>query len=318
MDIYEFFERIDEKKIREFIRDKQEEHLTLEFKTVSKADLTDKQDKKNFAKTLSGFANSSGGIIVWGVEAKKIQGIDCACGVKEIMPLSQFVSRLNQLTGELVHPLVEGVAHRKVTISGDKGFVVTLVPESDAGPHMAMGFEGRHYKRSGESFYPMEHYDIEDMFGRRKKPKLSLCSEVVRGGISGSSPNRQFDCHLYVGIENSGRGLAKHVAIEIELNDPYHLGDLRYHTGEEYGFRILRRLRSKARLVSLGADVVIHPKSSLRVALIAFKVMEASAPDQDVVIKADIMAEDMRTVEEKLIITRADIKSKILPGKSQA
>jgi len=71
MDIHEFFKRIDESMINEFIQRGQEEHLTLEFKTVNKADLSDKQDKKAFAKAVSGFANSSGGVIVWGVVARK-------------------------------------------------------------------------------------------------------------------------------------------------------------------------------------------------------------------------------------------------------
>jgi predicted HTH transcriptional regulator len=85
MGIKDFFDLIDLEKIKEFVQDQQEEHLTLEFKTVSRADLTDKQDRRNFAKAISGFANSSGGTIVWGVEAKgNKQKIDCACGFKEI------------------------------------------------------------------------------------------------------------------------------------------------------------------------------------------------------------------------------------------
>ena len=313
MDIKTFFDQIDKKTIGEFIRDNQEEHLTLEFKTVAGADFSNKDDRKNYAKALSGFANSSGGIIVWGVEAKNIHGKDCACKEKEIVSLSQFVSKLNQLSGELIHPPVEGVLHKKVQISSDKGFAVTFVPESDIGPHMAMGFEGRHYKRSGANFYPMEHYDVEDMFGRRKKPKLALSTDIVRGGISGYAPNRQFDCHLFVGIENLGRGLAKHIAIEIELNVPYHLGDLKYYTSESYGFKTLRRLGSKTPLISLGADVVIHTKSSLRVALIPFKVMEASDLPEDVVINAEIMAEDMPNIKESKIVKGSEIKEKIVP-----
>jgi predicted HTH transcriptional regulator len=60
-------------------------------------------DKRNLAKCLSGFANSSGGIIVWGVDARKnAQGIDCASAASEIASIRQFLSRLNELTGEAV------------------------------------------------------------------------------------------------------------------------------------------------------------------------------------------------------------------------
>jgi hypothetical protein len=313
MDIKTYFDQINKKTIEEFIRDSQEEHLTLEFKTVAGADFSNKDDRRNYARALSGFANSSGGIIVWGVEAKNIRGKDCAYGAKEIMSLSQFVSKLNQLSGELVHPPVEGVLHKKVPVSSDKGFAVSFVPESDIGPHMAMGFEGRHYKRSGASFYPMEHYDIEDMFGRRKKPKLALGTEIKRAGIAGSAPNRQFDGHLFIGIENSGRGLARNIAIEIALNEPYHLGSIWHFTAERSGFTELRRLGSNAPLISLGADKVIHAKSSLRVAICRFKVSEASGPPQDIVINAEIMAEDMPNVKDIKIIKGSELKEKIVP-----
>lgn len=314
MDLRKFYKQINRRLIKDFINDNQEEHLTLDFKTVNKADFSNRDDRRNFAKSLSGFANSSGGIIIWGVEAKpNQQGIDCACGKKEIQPLSQLISKLNEFTGQFVHPTVNDVVHRKIVTSGDKGFAVTLVSESDSGPHMAKGGEDRYYKRSGDSFYRMEHFDIEDMFGRRKKPKLSLCTEIKRKGFSGHKGARKFDCHLFVGIENSGRGIAKHVAIEIELNDPYHLGDIRYHTNEEYGFQLLKRPRSEVRLISLGADAVIHPKSSLIVALIPFKVMETLAPPQDVVIEAEIMAEDMRIVKDRKVVKGNKIKEKIIP-----
>jgi len=120
MDIFKFYKKIDEKKIREFVENNQEENLNLEFKTIRRADLIDRDDKKNFAKALSGFANSDGGLVIWGVNAKKnAQGIDCACGFNEIKPLSLFVSKLNDFTGEFVKPIVDRVTHKKIVSSDD-------------------------------------------------------------------------------------------------------------------------------------------------------------------------------------------------------
>jgi predicted HTH transcriptional regulator len=67
----EDFERIDLNEVNDYVAAQQEENLVLEFKSVNSADLSNADDKKNLAKALSGFANSSGGIIVWGVEARK-------------------------------------------------------------------------------------------------------------------------------------------------------------------------------------------------------------------------------------------------------
>jgi len=316
MDIYRLYNLIDANKINEFVKDSQEEHLTLEFKTVSKADFTDREDRKNFAKALSGFANSSGGLVIWGVEAKKNQqGFDCAYGIKQIIPLPLFMSKLNEFTGQFVNPIVEGVKHKKVVSSGDKGFAVTLIPESDAGPHMAKAGVTRYYKRSGDSFYKMEHFDIEDMFGRRKKPKLSLCVDIKSAGGSSGPEGKKYDCHVWLGIKNSGRGIAKYAALAIEVKKPYHLvGDIKYHTGKDYGFQKLEKPSSKKTVYSLGANIVIHPKSSLLIALVAFRIGERQQEIKDVVIDAEIMAEDIRTVEEKKVVSGKEIRSRVVPN----
>jgi predicted HTH transcriptional regulator len=175
MNLSETFDRLGANEIAEFIQLSQEEHLHLDFKTVNSANLRSSDDKRNLAKCLSGFANSSGGIIVWGIDARKnAQGIDCASATVEIAPVRLFVARLNELTGEAASPIVEGVRHKSIAVTRDSGFAATLVPEGDSGPHMAKLGEDRYYKRSGDSFYRMEHFDLEDMFGRRQKPRLSF------------------------------------------------------------------------------------------------------------------------------------------------
>jgi hypothetical protein len=60
--------------------------------------------------------------------------------------------------------------------------VATFVPETDGGPFMALFGEQRYYKRSGDSFYQMEHFDLEDMFGRRQKPNLEMIIEPSKVG----------------------------------------------------------------------------------------------------------------------------------------
>src|SRR5215813_12952091 len=109
MDINQIYETIDLQHIDDYIANRQEEHLTLDFKTINKADLSHKDDRRNFAKALSGFANSSGGLIVWGVKAKEnAEKVDCAVGKEEIYGLQMFLSKLNEFTGDFVRPIVDG------------------------------------------------------------------------------------------------------------------------------------------------------------------------------------------------------------------
>ncbi|MBK9626121.1 MAG: ATP-binding protein [Rhodocyclaceae bacterium] len=57
--------------VEAFVVDRQAEELFLDFKRSSN-DGNDKRlsspDRKNLAKAISGFGNSEGGVIVWGVD----------------------------------------------------------------------------------------------------------------------------------------------------------------------------------------------------------------------------------------------------------
>src|SRR5215216_5245108 len=160
MSLSDQFESLTIADVDNYLALSQEENVYLDFKRINRPDLGHADDKKNLAKAISGFANSSGGLIVWGIDARKNPaGVDCATDRVEIEPLSLFISRLNELTSRAASPIVDGVRHKPIVVSGDRGYAVTLVPESDSGPHMAKLSEDRYYKRSGDTFYKMEHYD---------------------------------------------------------------------------------------------------------------------------------------------------------------
>ena len=78
MNLKEWFESIDLQSLSDMVADGEQENLHLEFKTVNSATLMDKDDKKNFAKALSGFSNANGGLVIWGIYASNKEGVDCA------------------------------------------------------------------------------------------------------------------------------------------------------------------------------------------------------------------------------------------------
>lgn len=313
MKLEEFYNQINKDVIEGFIHDKQEEHLTLEFKTVSKANFSNRDDRKNFAKLLSGFANSNGGITVWGVEATRNQeGIDCACGVKEIQSLSQFLSKLNEFTGSFVNPSIEGVEHRKIVTSGDKGFAVTIVPESDLGPHMAKGGEDRYYKRSGDSFYKMEHFDIEDMFGRRKKPKLSLFTIKRNVRVeSTDSSGKMLESVTLFGLKNTGRGIAKYIHLNLKVNHPYLISPWGLNKAG-IGLNSIRGPHGQFVRYFGDSNLVIHPNSYIEITAITRKFREGTIFIEDLTIDAEIRAEDMSVVQEKTTISGKDLLVKVI------
>src|ERR1043165_444364 len=114
MSLAEQFDALDLNAINAYLAAGQEEHVSLEFKLVNDPELN-RVDRKNFATALSGFANSIGGLIVWGVEARRnAHGVDCAVNTQQIDRLARFITRLNELTGEAVNPLVDAVRHKPI------------------------------------------------------------------------------------------------------------------------------------------------------------------------------------------------------------
>lgn len=197
--------------ILEFVSARRGEDLTLDFK-LAPCSFDNRDERKTLAEAISGFANSAGGLIVWGVEAKPgADKVDCA---QRPVPLDQpklFMSRLVSYSASAVSPVVDGVDHRLVNGPGGP-FALTHVPESSSGPHMAKLGEDRYFKRNGDKFLRMEHFDIADMFGRRRRPALKLFLEKQGNGET-----------LLVTIRNEGRGIAKAPYLALKMPSEFDL-----------------------------------------------------------------------------------------------
>jgi hypothetical protein len=203
-------------EIDRLIAELSSEYLFMDFKCKNANDgsgpLHD-DDRKNLAKALSGFANSSGGVLIWGV--KKEDGKKGA--YKMITNPENFVENLNRATAELVSPYVDSVLHQLLFVDeSGAGVVVSFIPESDKTPHMALlprNEDKHYYRRVGDSFKVMVHYEVADMFGRRSRPKLELALSARLSAAS--NPKKTYDLHIV--ISNTGKAITKHYGLDLEF-----------------------------------------------------------------------------------------------------
>jgi hypothetical protein len=304
MTLQERFEAVDLAAIDSFVTEGREEDLHLDFKGATAQFSRD--DRRNLAEAISGFANSDGGLIVWGVDARPSRdGIDVATAKKEIELLSLFISKLNQYTGDAATPVVDGVVHRRVVIGEDRGFAVTLVPASDSGPHMAKLGVDRYFKRSGSQFLRMEHFEVEDLFGRRKRPVLKPWWRAVVRSRRGDG---DIDYQVVLGIENSGRGSARAPFLSVRIEAPYQLGE--YGLDGNYNQGLPRLVSGRGSgVVKFGgtAHLVIHPGVVHEVTAVSGRLPAASNSLADLVVHYAICAEDTRMESGVLQIPGAAI-----------
>lgn len=118
--------------------------------------IPDTHAKKTWSEALAGFATTSGGVLIWGIDARKPadSDIDAAVGFLLVPDPTAFRSRLQELHHQATDPPVPGVEFLAIPDSaeGGRGFVVCYIPESDYKPHRAELASKRWTIRVGDSF----------------------------------------------------------------------------------------------------------------------------------------------------------------------
>ena len=181
-DIFQKLVYFGEDAIDEFIVNMQTEELFLDFKqaiSVGKNGATlHKDDRKNLAKCISGFGNSEGGVVVWGVECSRDIDIgDVAKAKVKVHNVYRFLSWLENAISGCTIPSHNKVRNHIISVdkNGD-GFIATYIPKSDQAPLMST-VGNNIYIRSGSNNVPAPYSVIAGMFGRRPQPNVDLLIE---------------------------------------------------------------------------------------------------------------------------------------------
>lgn len=306
MDIKKYFETIDMNEIERFIQEGQEENLFIEFKTVVHPNYNDNNreiDKKNISKAISGFANSNGGLIIWGIKAKENdKNQDIAIGKSPIKELTKFLNTLNRMEGQATTPVVTGIVHKKIEISTDFGFIVTYVPPSEFAPHMANFADKHYYKRSGDSFYVCEHYDIKDMLHRKHSAMLDL--EIKKKRIS-QKMGDTWRYEMVLALRNEGRNFAKAPQIKVEINSPYKFADYGLDGNGNIGLFRVRAIPRTPQMSTYmgGQDIIVFPELEYDIDKIVIEVDKNIAELPKLTLNYMIVAENMEKQNFKLEVT---------------
>jgi Putative DNA-binding domain len=301
MELLATFEALSLAVLQDYVSRQQEENLQLDFKTLSEPNMQTGDDKRNLAQMLSAFANSSGGLIVWGVDARpNSNGVDCASGLREIPRVALLLTRLNELDGVAVNPIVGGVRHRIIPTEpgSESGFAVTLVPESETGPHMAKMGEDRYYKRSGHKRYRMEHFDIADMFGRRARPMLEL---TARSRSNGNE--------IIFGLKNIGRAVARAPYLAVSCPPPFRRSPYGIDGNRNESIKMLVADNpGPPWRYPASADFVIHPGVTLEIGCLTRENNATPLAAEGVFITFGIACEGMNLGEGTFLVTPAELR----------
>jgi hypothetical protein len=217
--------------------------------------------RRIIAKAACGFANATGGVIVIGVKASGA-GANTPDVVRSLAPVGDrhaVASTALEIILQSIEPGIEGVRTKTVpdTRSKASGFVLVFVPASDGAPRRSK-VDWRFYVRVASGTLPMELFQVEERFGRRPLPKLSLVIEISNMMMDPPGHDGGAIRRLVFGLKNEGRGMAKFPGIRFKRSRSVRL-DI-YGIDGSSGFGLPPRPSEPEWIVFRGGvDDVIYP-----------------------------------------------------------
>lgn len=226
------------KAIEDLFFKKEVEQYFVDFKITQFSDYTGKRtigenDRKNLAKAISGFGNSEGGLLIWGINTHGSN--DFANSKKIIKSPEQFSSLINSEISRLTvptHPTVENFVIKE-TKNSNEGFVVTSIPKYEGLPIQVIANvkgKGRFFMRAGDSFVDIPQPILSGMFGRRPNPKLTIRFRMGEDSVK-MMDNGVVKFNFGILITNTGKGIARDIFINcyiFGINADFELKDKRF------------------------------------------------------------------------------------------
>lgn len=157
------------KDIQYLIDNGVEESIHLDFKAAGALAKDDKK-KNEIAKDVSAFANSDGGIIIYGIseighKADSYSFVDGDVFNKEW---------LEQIINSNIQKRINNIKIIPLRQDGDikRTVYIVKIPRSNNAPHMSC--DKRYYKRYNFQSVMMEEYEVRDLFHRHNTSTLSI------------------------------------------------------------------------------------------------------------------------------------------------
>jgi hypothetical protein len=159
----------DETDVLSLIPDVQES-LTLEYKKSDALDKADRQ-KNELSKDVSAFANSAGGVILYGMEEDKNYPTKVDGGLD---PNDITKEWIEQVIHSRVHPKIDGLRINQIPLRQSSPrrvlYALSIPAATSRAPHQA--YDKKYYKRYNFESVAMEDYEVRDIFRRATTPDL--------------------------------------------------------------------------------------------------------------------------------------------------
>lgn len=205
------------KAIDDLIEAGEAEGQYLECKSPHSPQL-EKGLQAELAKVVSGFSNSGGGVIIWGVSTttQGHSGRDVLSQIEPIGKVKTFAHRIDSKITQLVYPSIQPRPSRIITrkTTDTKGVVVTLVSPTLGDPVQIVDTKGFWF-RSGDQLVKMPYEMLKRLFAGTQGPDLA---PLFKGSIVKGASGKAWK--IPVVLENNSSFAATEGTIMLEILNP--------------------------------------------------------------------------------------------------
>ena len=141
------------------IKNEVQESTHLDYKA---SPAIDNKKKGEIAKDASAFANSDGGIIIYGIQENEHLPVKIDEGVDHSKYTREW---LEQVINSNISPIIDGIEIVQIPLSSERSSFVIKIPKSFRTPHQEQ-ISKKYYRRYNFLSQPMEDYEINEIRNR--------------------------------------------------------------------------------------------------------------------------------------------------------
>jgi hypothetical protein len=212
--------------------------------------------KETWSQCLSAFANNAGGVLIWGIHAAKVDGVDEAQSFHWVPNPEALASRLMELHHEATDPPLTGAQAVPVIdpSEGGKGFVVCYIPQGEFVPYRAEHCQRHYFIRVGDDSIIPNRVMLRRLFYPQSLAKLKM-SVVMRLNRITRGETILIDMDYAVYLMNDGTASARDVFMIATDNVPYPSNGAGLVQADNW-----KRISIGRNKTSFQANLPIHPK----------------------------------------------------------
>lgn len=208
-------------RLNTYIQDQIEENINLDYKSSGSLEKSPGK-KSEISKDVSAFANSAGGVIIYGIS--EYDEKDKNHLPEKLSPINRMdysKEWLEQVINSNISPKIDGLRIHSIPVSNSNPNQVAYVVEIPKSNTAHQARDKRYYKRYNFESTAMEDYEIRDIMNRSNKTDIEI-RLIINGNYryldEWLNKKTRFEINTDVHAYNNGNLITKYLEVFLCIN----------------------------------------------------------------------------------------------------